>query len=229
MLRSQIEKGDKSVETNVEEERKMMETWPETKEPKVFTQTPMPSPYTNPPLVIPDVGKPLPPPKKSMTMEPLQRDSMAEAGAADGMDFRPDLSEYDLVIVKDKDVPNNTGYNPRARLKFFPKGRLPGSNETFYMVTHKFADSAGVPSEKRGMIKIKSDSKGRPEHPLRSEMGGAGGTGDYRSENEEGGTMMAGNMSNMVYIMLILVAVLLIFLAVMKQHYKTDSVPFNGN
>lgn len=219
--------GQQAIDKNVEEERKMMETWPKTKAPQEFTQTPIPIPYTNPPIVVPDIGKPLPPPKPSETNAPAQRDTLAEAGAGDGMDFRTDMSEYQLIVVKDKHIPDVTGYNPRAKLKFFPKGNMPGSNETFYLVTHRFADRAGIMAEHRGQITIKSDSQGRPQAPLRAEAGAAGGAGVFRKEMAGGTTDSAVDKTTMdkIKILLIAIAVLFVFIAVAS---KANKLPFRS-
>lgn len=215
-----------SVNTNVEEERKMMETWPKTEAPKIYTQTPIPIQNTNPPIVIPDVGKPLPPPTKSSTMPPDQKDTKAEAGAADDMDYRPDLSEYQLLVVKDKDIPDITGYNPRAKLKFFPKGNLPGSNETFYLVTHRFADRAGVMAENRGQLTIKSDSTGRPQHPLRAETGAAGGGGNYRTQEKAEGTDKAAANPISTANIIILIIVGLMLAVLLAHRNKEEGIQF---
>ena len=71
-----------------------------------------------------------------------------------------------MVIVREKDIPNTAGYNPQSKLKFYPKGKLPGSNETFYMVTHAFADKSGINQINRGYLDIKADPLGHPTYPL---------------------------------------------------------------
>ena len=216
-------KGKTAVNTNVEEERKMMETWPTTKAPKVFTETPIPMQNTNPPIVVP-VGKKQPPPPRNTVNPPADRDVTAEAGASDDMDFRPDLSEYQLIVVKDKDVPNNTGYNPRAKLKFFPKGHMPGTNETFYLVTHRFADRAGIMAAKRGQLTVKSDSRGFPQAPLRAEMGGAGGTGTFRTskdkENADGTTDPADSQKTIVAGLVAAIAVLVLVVYIARKNRR---------
>lgn len=153
-----------------DKENRRQQTWPATDAPKLYTQTPIPMNVTNPPLVLP-AGKVQPPGPLAPLAPPNHEDVVSQAGDQEDSDFRPDLSQYQLVLVRDKDVPDTSGYNPRAKLKFFPKGNLPHSSETFYLVTHRFADRAGISSEARGQLVIKSDSRGRPRHPLMAEAG----------------------------------------------------------
>lgn len=222
MIKNQMKSSD---ETNVMEERKMMETWPVTKAPKQYTQTPIPSPNTNPPLVLP-ISQPQPPAPKSERNPPANRDVTAEVGTSPDADFNPDSGEYRLIMVKDKDVPDSTGYNPRAKLKFFPKGYMPGSNEEFYLVTHRFADRAGIAANKRGLVVIKSDSLGVAQSPLRVTKGGAGGLGYYRtSETEEKATGTAAPSNTNIMVAMVALVFLIIAVLVYKSA-KRGSSPY---
>ncbi len=195
--------------------------WPATMEPKLITETPIPMAYTNPPVVVPKGDNPPPGPKPKKSPKADENDVRAEAGARDDADYRPDLGEYQLVIVRDKDVPNTTGYNPRQKLHFFPKGNLPGSRETFYLVTHRFADRAGINAEKRGQLTVRADSRGRPLHPLMAESGKSGremAEGETSSEGEEKG-MFSSNTIMIIAIAVIIIFVYLAFLKNNRQNY----------
>lgn len=191
--------------------------WPATSEPKLYTETPIPAPLTNPPVVIP--GSSTLPPNPKLTDPPAKNnDEKAMVGTDGSADYRPDLGEYNLVIVKDKDIPDNSGYNPRAMLRFFPKGHLMGSNETFYVVTHRFADRAGINESFRGDLVLKADSRGRPSHPLMAEDGGAGGIGPLR-ENVSGSDESIVS-KEMLYGIVVLLVVLLLLQTIYCKNIK---------
>lgn len=190
------------------------ENWPKTLAPKVYTQTPIPLEVTNPPQVIPGSSNLPPEPKQHQTQG--NRDASPVAGTNDNADYRPDLGEYNLIIVKDKDIPDTAGYNPRSLLKYFPKGKLMGTHETFYLVTHRFADRAGINSELRGNLTVKADSRGRPSNPFTASRGGAGGFGDARTMEKAEGSLGMG------YIIIIgIVVIMLIYFFLRLVHGST--------
>lgn len=183
--------------------------WPKTLAPKVYTQTPIPLESTNPPQVIPVSSEQPPEPKGAK--QNGNRDAFPVAGTNDNADYRTDLGEYNLVIVKDKDIPDTAGYNPRSLLQYFPKGKLMGSHETFYIVTHRFADRAGINSELRGNLTVKTDSRGRPSNPFTAPQGGAGGAGDYRTTEKAEGSPATGLVSLFAIGIFVLLLVVLLF------------------
>ena len=162
-MNSKFEKDERRAATMAK--KTVKDNWPTTLSPQLFTQYPISMPYTNPPLTIPLVQAP-PKGPPIMVPPPGDADVRAASGTGNNDDFRTDLSQYRLVVVKEKDVPDVAGYNPHAKLKYYPKGVLPGSNETFYLVTHKFADKAGINEIHRGYINIKADALGQPTYPL---------------------------------------------------------------
>lgn len=192
--------------------------WPTTKAPELVTKQPLPPRYTNPPIVVP-VNQGPPPdtpyqPDMPGQMPDDQTDCTPEIGSNDSADFRPDLSEYHLVLVRDKDVPNTAGYDPRSKLKNFPRGTLPGSNETFYMVTHRFADRAGVNGNMRGNIVIHASSTGQPRAPLNAN----GKDGTERMEGEGGTvTTVASQFTTATWIAIVVIAALVVYIIVMKK------------
>lgn len=148
---------------------------------------------------VPEAVQMSPDPK--LTNPPPSKDTNAEVSTNNNGDYRPDLGEYNLVLVKDKDVPDESQYDPRGKLKYFPKGHLMGTNETFYIVTHRFADRAGINAVNRGYITVKADSRGHPLHPFIVGRGGAGGIGSMResmSSDEEENTMTSMNMKILI-------------------------------
>jgi hypothetical protein len=180
------------------------------------------SPYTNPPLTIPLVEKP-PQGPPIMVPPPGDADAKAAAGTGNNADFRTDLSQYNLVVVKDKDVPNTAGYNPRAKLMFYPKGKLPGSNETFYLVTHAFADKAGISEVHRGYVNIKSDALGRPTYPLMAYLNDLGlPRNKAEKQDATGGAASSSALTyaNTVILSVLLVILLMILYNLQKKQKK---------
>jgi hypothetical protein len=197
--------------------------WPVTLAPKVYTKTPIPVPSTNPPQVIP--GSSALPPEPKLTDAPANdRDVPSQVGTFDGADYRPDIGEYNLVLVKDKDVPETSEYNARGKLRFFPKGTLMGTNETFYMVTHRFADRAGINSNVRGSFVIKADSRGRPSHPLMAESGGAGGVGSMREKEKNEAKTLMDTFYNGPCMITIFFLLVLLFLQMLYYQNKLHGI-----
>lgn len=185
--------------------------WPTTAAPAVYTNTPMPLPYTNPPVVLPgDMAPAEPPPPVANPGVDEMNDVMPQAGTGTQADFRTDLSEYHLVLVRDKDVPNSAGYDPRNKLRFFPKGRLPGSSETFYVVTHRFADRAGINAEFRGDVVVAANSAGAPRPPF--------GTSSHaeKSEGQQQPSVTQFLLSP-IGVMVVLLTMVLLFYLVKKN------------
>lgn len=193
--------------------------WPTTAAPQTFTQTPMPMPYTNPPIVVPGTGGPPAPTPAPMPDNPAaDADAIAQAGTSGDSDFRTDLSEYHLVLVRDKDVPNTAGFDPRNKLKWFPRGRLPGSSETFYMVTHRFADKANINAEYRGDVVIQANSRGEPRCPLAVENAPMA-----KRDESATGTAMASpmNLPMSTWIAVMIISALLVYIVMKKSREET--------
>lgn len=217
-LRTQMQASDQhAAQINANQSE-----WPTTAAPKQYTQTPMPVKYTNPPVVLPGDMGPAPPTKAPEPSSPMhEADATPNAGTGSESDFRTDLSEYHLVVVKDKDVPNTAGYNPREKLKWFPRGRLPGSGETFYVVTHRFADRANINSEFRGDVVVHSDSTGHPRAPLAvgAEMSASGGSENFT------GTPMPFVFPTSTWVAVIVITLLVVYIIVLK--YRKDRKPYD--
>ena len=196
--------------------------WPTTKAPKQYTQYPISSPNTNPPLVIPMVDNP---PKAPPIMVPSAEDDdvRAVSGTGNNADFRTDLSQYNLVVVKAKDVPNTPGYNPQSKLKYYPSGKLPGSNETFYLVTHAFADKSNINEIHRGYINIKSDAMGRPYYPLMAYINNLGlPLHEHKNDTRKKENLASGSTLsyvNMGLLTLLIIVVLMVLYNLRKRKY----------
>lgn len=214
VYKKQLEEADKrAAQVNAQQDK-----WPTTAAPAVYTKTPEPAPYTNPPVVVPGTGGPPPKPPKPVESDPVENaDAVAITGTSGDSDFRTDLSEYHLVVVRDKDVPNTAGYDPRGKLKWFPRGHLPGGGETFYLVTHRFADRANINAEFRGDVVISANTRGIPRPPLAAEKH----KDEPRDESATGTPAAFTNFPMSTWIAVVIIAILVVYIIMMKNKRET--------